>query len=244
MQSRAYFDQSRQPRYSLLFALPLLLLYEGLAILLSGSAMAGIRNGADVLLKTLFVSVGGRWGLLLFGLVLIGVGAWFVTQDRRANPGPLESRVFGVMVVESIIYAMIFGQIVSWMTGMLLGGGTLAVAMQSTMESLSFGTQLVVSLGAGLYEELLFRVIIVGVLIALFKRFQWKHGVVIGAAIVGSALIFSTFHYVGPYGDPLTLASFTFRAIAGVLLSGLYVWRGFGITAWTHALYDVFLAVF
>jgi len=239
-----YFEQSRQPRYSLIFALPLLLLYEGLAMLLSGSAMAGVRNGDDVLLKTLFMVVGGRYGLLAFGLVLIGVGVWFVARDTRANPGKLEPRVFGVMFVESILYAAIFGQVVSWMTGMLLSGGGLAVGLQTSMQSLGFGTQLVVSLGAGLYEELLFRVVLVAALIALFKRFKWKQGVVLGAAILVSALIFSAFHYVGPYGDPLALPSFTFRAIAGVLLSGLYVWRGFGIAAWTHALYDVFLAVF
>jgi hypothetical protein len=57
------------------------------------------------------------------------------------------------------------------------------------------------------------------------------------------ALIFSAFHYIGPFGDRFTLASFTFRAVAGLLFSGLYVLRGFGITAWTHALYDVFLAI-
>jgi hypothetical protein len=61
--------------------------------------------------------------------------------------------------------------------------------------------------------------------------------------VVLGALIFSAFHYIGPYGDRLELGSFTFRAVAGVLFSGMYVLRGFGITAWTHALYDVFLAV-
>ncbi len=71
----------------------------------------------------------------------------------------------------------------------------------------------------------------------------WKRWVNVTVAILGSALIFSGFHYVGPYGDALELPSFTFRAIAGVLLSGLYVSRGFGITAWTHALYDVGLAL-
>ena len=29
--------------------------------------------------------------------------------------------------------------------------------------------------------------------------------------------------------------------IAGIFFSALYLLRGFGITAWTHALYDVFL---
>jgi len=62
-------------------------------------------------------------------------------------------------------------------------------------------------------------------------------------AVVGSAVIFSAFHYVGALGDTFTLASFTFRAIAGVAFSVLYVTRGFGITAWTHALYDLGLSL-
>ena len=62
------------------------------------------------------------------------------------------------------------------------------------------------------------------------------------AAILG-ALIFSAFHYVGPYGDPFQVGSFTFRAIAGLLFSTLYLTRGFGIAAWSHALYDVFLTL-
>ncbi len=53
--------------------------------------------------------------------------------------------------------------------------------------------------------------------------------------------MFSAFHYIGPYGDPLRLDSFVFRMIAGLFFSGIYLLRGFGITAWTHALYDIFL---
>ena len=61
MTLQSYFATSRQARYSVLFAFPLLILYEGLSALLSGSAVAGVRNGADVLLKTVFLSLGGRW---------------------------------------------------------------------------------------------------------------------------------------------------------------------------------------
>ena len=57
------------------------------------------------------------------------------------------------------------------------------------------------------------------------------------------ALVFSAFHYIGPYGDPISLPSFTFRALAGLVFSAMYLLRGFGITAWTHALYDVFLTL-
>ena len=54
-------------------------------------------------------------------------------------------------------------------------------------------------------------------------------------------MLFSAAHYIGAYGDRLTLYSFVFRMIAGVFFSALYLMRGFGVTAWTHALYDVLL---
>ena len=65
--------------------------------------------------------------------------------------------------------------------------------------------------------------------------------VVVDASVLVSALIFSLFHYVGPNGDNFGIPSFLFRFLAGIFFSGLYVLRGFGITAWTHALYDVYL---
>jgi membrane protease YdiL (CAAX protease family) len=101
-----------------------------------------------------------------------------------------------------------------------------------------------ISLGAGIYEELLFRVLLVG-----FLAWGGRRVLGLGAGAAGAlatlvgALVFSAFHYLGPYGDPLELPSFTFRALAGVAFSALYLLRGFGITAWSHALYDVFLTL-
>ncbi len=245
MTIQQYFTTSKQARYSLLFALPLLLLYEGVSALLSQSAVAGVRNGADVLLKTLFLTLGGRTGLLVFGVLLLSIGGWIVVRDHRSRSDPMNHRVFGGMFLESLILAALFGQTVALLTTWLLGGGPtlLSIQAESTVASLPFSTQIVVSLGAGLYEELLFRVLLVSGLLALGMRLGWDRKVAVGVAVVASALIFSAFHYIGPYGDQLTTPSFTFRAIAGVLLSGLYVFRGFGITAWTHALYDVGLAL-
>ncbi len=243
MSLQHYFAVSRQPRYSLLFALPLLVLYEGLAAGLSGSAMSGVRNGADVLLKTLFLSLGGRAGLMTFGVLLLSVGAWFVWKDVRRQRGALQHRVFLGMLAESMLYAAILGQVVSILTAWLLSGGSLPMVIQSAVMQLSLGTQLVVSLGAGIYEELLFRVLLISGITTLGLYLKWERMVAVGVAVGASALIFSAFHYVGPYGDPFTMPSFMFRAIAGLVLSGLYVTRGFGITAWSHALYDVGLAV-
>ena len=237
-----YLKATRQARYSITFSLPLLLLYEGLAVAMSQSDAANIRNGADVLLKTVFVAFGGRAGMTVFSVLLLGVGAWLVFRDVRKHPGRLQSKYLGVMLAESVVYAAVLGTVVSTLSSLLLSG-SLAVVQQGTFEQFTFGTQLVVSLGAGLYEELLFRVLMVSGLVAFGLWLGWRRPVAIGVGVVGSALIFSAFHYVGPLGDTITVASFTFRAVAGLVLSGLYVARGFGIVAWSHALYDVGIAV-
>lgn len=236
-----YLTRSREARYSLTFALPLLLLYEGSSLVLSGGTAAGIRNGADVLLKRLFITLGGRYGLLLFSLLLLGVGAALVWRDRRRTAQPLEPRTFALMLAESAVYAAVFGFVVGGLTSLILSGPRL-LALQGS--ALDLPTQLVVSLGAGIYEELLFRVVLTGGLLWGFRAaLGWGRPAAASAAVVLSALIFSAFHYVGPLGDAFTPSSFTFRAIAGLAFSGLYVTRGLGITAWTHALYDVGLSL-
>lgn len=236
-----YLNDSRAPRYSVLMALPLLLLYEGLSFALNGSSYAGVRNGADVLLKSLFLSFGGTRGLLVFDVLLFGVGAVLVWRDMRAHPGALAGRTFIMMMVESALYAVLFGLVVGKLTSLLLG---IPAMLQIGGGKLDLPTQLVTSLGAGIYEELLFRVLLTGGLLKLFMAvFGMGRGGASVLAVVLSALIFSGFHYVGSLGDTFTLQSFTFRAIAGLIFSGLYVTRGIGITAWTHALYDVMLTL-
>jgi membrane protease YdiL (CAAX protease family) len=101
----------------------------------------------------------------------------------------------------------------------------------------------VLSLGAGLYEELVFRVLLVGGVFWLLRNAGLTAGRAGLLSVVISALIFSAFHYIGPYGDVWAFSSFLFRFIAGLAFSALFLIRGFGITAWTHALYDVMLVV-
>jgi len=235
-----YFRASREPRYSLLFALPLLVLYEVLAALLPYSETHGVRNGADVILRSLFIFIAGAYGPLLFRIVLIGVGAWLVRRDIARHGARLRSSIFGGMLVESLVLAVVFGIVVGTITARVLG--VLGAFAMAPMGQLDFPTRLMVSLGAGLYEELLFRVILVSALALIGQRaFGWRPWVAGAWATVVGAFIFSAFHYIGPYGDTLQLQSFLFRMIGGVVFSALYLLRGFGIVAWTHAGYDVLL---
>ena len=241
----AYWRAARAPRHSLLFAFPLLVLYEVLAAALSGQQLGDVRNGADVLLKSVFASLGGRYGVLGFSVLLFGVGAWLVWRDRRDH-GEIRPGIFVGMFLESALYAVLLGVVASSLTSLLLHGRlALAAAGGKTgVAAFALPTQLMISLGAGIYEELVFRVVLVSGLALLARSVVGMQAVPAGvfAALIG-AVIFSLFHYVGPYGDVFTLRSFTFRAVAGLLFSALYLTRGFGITAWSHALYDVLLSL-
>ncbi|HEU5261113.1 MAG TPA: CPBP family intramembrane glutamic endopeptidase [Gemmatimonadales bacterium] len=237
----SYWQASRAPRYSLLFALPLLAFYQILAGLLAAGPRP-IRNGADVILQGLFVAIAGRWGPPLFMTCLIGAGLWLVVRDLRAHGSKLRTSVFGGMLGESVLLALAFGLVVGGITSGVMG--LLQTLALPPAQNLDWWTRLMVSLGAGIYEELLFRVLLVTLLaVAAHVLLGWRGLTAGAAATVLGAAIFSAFHYIGPYGDRFEVYSFVFRMIAGLFFSTLYLARGFGITAWTHALYDVLLLI-
>lgn len=227
-----YHRVTRTATYGFLSALPLLVLYEVMIIAVNESRIGQVRVGAEVWLKSLLALVGGT-GFIVLGLVLIVVGSVIFIYERNEHI-PIRARYLAWMVGESAVYAFVVAVMVSTAVGLLFMA---APAVGDTW------TQLALSIGAGVYEELLFRVLLVGGLYALFRRLsRGALGPYLLAALLGAA-IFSAVHYVGPFGDAFTLASFSFRFLFGLALNGLFLWRGFGVAAWTHALYDVMLVV-
>src|SRR5438309_9970357 len=89
----SYWQASRAPRYSLLFALPLLVFYQVVAVWLAAGPRS-VRNGADVILQSLFTALAGAWGPLLFMLCLVGGGLWVVGPVGRAHSSGLSGRAF------------------------------------------------------------------------------------------------------------------------------------------------------
>jgi membrane protease YdiL (CAAX protease family) len=237
---QTYFQASRSPRYSVLFALPLLLGYEGLLAALSQSGTPQVVNGADALLRGAFTAVlGARGPMILIAAIILG-GVWLVARDIKRTGDRPRLVVFAGMIVEAVALAAAFGFIIGLTTAKLLG--SLHTLSLGPVTQTTWPTRLMLSLGAGLFEELFFRVLLVGGIAAGARLLLGLGRRMSGAiAAVASALIFAAFHYIGPYGDQLQLQSFVFRAISGLAFSLLYLTRGFGITAWTHTLYDAFL---
>jgi membrane protease YdiL (CAAX protease family) len=197
-----------------------------------------VRISVDVWMKQLFTLFGvNAVSFSLFLVLLIGI---FILSRERAKLASLKFKYLPILILESVAYAIIVAYISSLLTNVLLNFST-----SNTISGLTYLQKLALSLGAGLYEELFFRVLLVSLFILIFNKiFTTKRWASVTVAVVLSAFFFSAVHYTGTMGDFFTIHSFLYRFIFGLILSGIYVVRGFGVAAWTHALYDVLVITF
>ncbi len=234
---KTYFRNTNTLLYSYLISLPLLLMYEILILVSQPDSSQMVRISVDIWIKSLFSLVGHD--VLSITLIFVALLGIYILYHEREKLNTLHFSYFLTMLIEAAVYAYLLALLISQTLE------TLLQAIQvSPIESLTTLQQLALSLGAGLYEELFFRVILVSLLIFLFKFIFNKKWLTIAAAVILAAVIFSAVHYIGSLGDPFTIGSFLFRFLFGLALNAIYIWRGFGMAAWTHALYDVMVVAF
>lgn len=226
--SDTYWSISRTPLTSLVFSLPLVLAYEGGVLLLGRGSP---RNGADVWLRTLLDHLGFGQYFLLPALTIVGLLAWhYVEHDRWRWSAP----VLVAMAGESVLWAaglIGIGQLQGRFWPMMMAAGE------------SFFARLIAYCGAGLYEEVLFRLLLLPAIAWALTSLGAGRGVSVTWAILVSSVLFSGAHYVGPLGDAFDPYSFTFRFLAGVFFAVLFSLRGFGIAAGSHAAYDMLVGL-
>ncbi len=234
--SGRYVLSSKEPIYQLLMLLPLLVVYELAAVIINFDTPFQLRNGADILVKHALHQMGIRsvFGFVMVTLLFVSL---LIVAAYKKFRGKLKAHYFPTMFLESVLYAFVIGIASARLTGLVMGCNPfLAVGAPATMAQ-----RLMIGVGAGVYEEIVFRALLITALLLFLQAFkvsEQNRGII---AIVGSAILFSGFHYIGEFGEPFVLTTFVFRTIAGLLLSAIYVLRGIGISAWSHALYDIFL---
>lgn len=232
-----YFSTTNTLLYSYLISLPLLLAYEILIFIAQPDTEQAVRISVDIWIKTLFSYFGQN--VLSITLILVALLGIVILYRERTRLGSLRVSYFFTMLIEASFYAFFLALLISTTVS-----GLLQMIQVSPVESLTTLQQLALSLGAGLYEELFFRVILVSALLFVFKNIFAKQSAAFAVSILLAAAIFSFVHYIGAMGDPFTLGSFLFRFLFGLALNAIYLWRGFGMAAWTHAIYDLMVIVY
>ncbi len=234
----SYFQATRHPWPSLLFLLPLLGAYEAGVLWLGGPQPGALRNGADAWLHWAFESVGVNFAYAPPLLIALFFCGWSYSA-RAKRPQDLIGVVSG-MVIEAIFFALgLWG--VSRALGPILDHFGIRLAL-APAQSQAVG-QAITFIGAGIYEEVLFRLLLFSALNFLLRLMFVPSVLTVPLAAVGSAALFSAAHHVGPFGEPYDGEVFLFRLVAGVYFAVVYRMRGFGVAAGAHALYDVVVGV-
>ncbi|WP_157506876.1 type II CAAX prenyl endopeptidase Rce1 family protein [Gemmata obscuriglobus] len=171
--------------------------------------------------------------LIVLGLLLLW--SWWRWSDRPEDP---LTALFG-MAFESVLFAVVLWQF-SRNFGPIIDG--LGIKLQLTFQTAP-AAQILTFIGAGIYEEVLFRLGLFGGLVLLLRVVGLPGVAALPLAAFAAALAFAAAHHVGPYGEPMRADYFVFRTIAGLFFTSLFVFRGFGIAVGAHAGYDILVGV-
>jgi hypothetical protein len=203
-----------------------------------GVVFLPVRNAADVVTQELVQLA--HHDRISYAALTLGLGSLFVAVLLILGRGEkLRWKSFAWLAVEGIVYAVAMRLVAAAVVGKLF----LATGVEGRF------TGFIMSLGAGLYEEIAFRVVLFGlglrclrVLLRPSTRME-RFSLPVGWAVV-CAIVFSAWHHVGALGDELDARVFVFRAVCALIFTLIYVARGFAPTVWTHVAYDVWVLAF
>lgn len=247
----SYLESTGRPLYALAFLLPLILIYEVGTLLVNTDQIAHTQSRVAAFTWLLALAQWMRLDPTLAWLfpgfvVIVILLCWHLAGRHAWRLQPVR---LVWMAVECLLWSLplfAFAALVNSSNGV-------AMAATGHTEPNPYLANLVTSIGAGIYEELVFRLIIIG-LIMLFVEdvIQLKGPLAPMLAVSVSALLFAGHHYVGIQdgvisrlaGEPYTLVGFIFRTIAGVYFAIVFRYRGYGITAGTHVVYNMIYFAF
>lgn len=225
-----YFWQSSLPLTIALFLLPLIIFYEvGTFIFAYDIAHHTETRVLAFNMMRRFFALFGATGRFLPALAVVGI--LFFWHLARRDPWKLHFGAAAGLALESFFLA--FPLLALSM--MVRGKAPLAAT------SASLGGGIVLAIGAGIYEELVFRLIaltLLNIILIDLLRVEKRRALIV--MLLASGLLFAAYHHWSPASPALEWQSFVFRTLSGIYLGVLFIFRGFGVSAGTHAAYDVY----
>jgi hypothetical protein len=234
-EGRSYWSVTRRPLPCLAFVLPILLGYEFGVLWLGGGSAEALRTGADAWMRHGLAALGltDQWFLPLS--LVVGLLVWQAVDphDWRFAPASLLG-----MAVESVVLAIaLIG--LSKLVDLGLTGLERSPPSVLSADPAHPGVPLIGFLGAGVYEEALFRLALVPLFFGVLRLLQMPTVLACSLAVTASALLFSIAHLAGMPGEAFTWFAFIFRWLAGIYFAWVFVVRGFGVAVGTHTAYDI-----
>ncbi len=254
----SYLDRTSRPVYALAYLLLFIVIYEIGTILISPEALnrsheiLGRSEGRVVsfiwlqnILEYIGFSQRFVWAAPPLAVVLILLGL----QISSRTPWKVYLADFIPMTVECILLAVPLIVLCLAINRSVNPHAVITSAAAETASS-GFWVNIVTGIGAGIYEELVFRLVLICILMMLFQDLlNLDRTLSVVLSILISAVLFSLHHHFfflnGSLhsGEAFSFMKFTFRLLAGIYFAVLFAVRGFGIAAGTHAYYDIIAAI-
>ena len=224
---RQYFNSTRSILYSLILTAPLLGIYELGINLIFKDSFYEVRNTGDIMLRKMgqLLHLENPW---ILSVALIAVfTTYMIIASRREILPPIRSVYFPAMLAESILWGSVMFVILTLLSSLPLQLDGFATRM----------ARYNLALGAGVYEELVFRAILVPAILVVFRRgFGFNDGVAQTLAVIGTALIFASFHLLM---EQFVLLVYIQRFAGGLILAILFLKRGYGIAVYSHVTFNL-----
>lgn len=235
-----YWSEAKTPLSSLLFLIPWIAVYEMGVLIVGRDQPDSVRNGADFWMRSLLSQAGV--GQILLPLFVLGMLlGWHVL---RKNPWQFRFETLLGMLAESVLLAVMLvamGQCHDLIFRQLeQEDASRNLVLNSVSGSM---TKAISFIGAGVYEEVMFRLLLVPAAFMGFRMFEFPSKWAAVMAAISTSFLFALAHHVGPSADAFNLFSFSFRAAAGLFFASVFLLRGFGITVGCHAAYDLLVGV-
>jgi hypothetical protein len=249
-----YWTLSTKPLHSFFLLSVFVAAYEAGTLLYLTDNQQGVQHTvrAKRLLEAFFTSFGVA-GFMAAGLAMLTVLlVWHMLSREKWTVRPA---VLAGMALEAALWALplvVFGAIFQKAAGSLVHMVNPSLALlplqagdtSARLMEMPWQARATIAIGAGIYEETLFRLIGIALLHFLLKDLlQAREVVASSIAVAGAAVAFALYHDVSalPRGEQLVATSFYF--VAGVYFGTIYLTRGFGIVVAAHAIYDVLALV-
>jgi len=226
-----YYIYSKNIITSALFISPLFVLYEFIAYFKFQNSNFVIRNTADIIFRD-FIRLFTENVILIQSILILLFFIFYIYLNKEHSKYAFKLKYMPLMYIEGFIYGMI---LIYFLNGFYIFSKLSILLYEDYI--LSF----YLCLGAGIWEEILFRFILINVIIYCLSFYFKQKLLPLVVAIVVSSVVFSLFHYIGSFADSFTLYSFIIRYLGGVYLSIVYYYRGLGIAMFSHFIYDFIL---
>lgn len=229
---RQYLNSSKTLHYSLILTLPAVAIYEIGIIILFRDSFFELRNTGEILLRSLFEYLGLTNPIVVSSLLL---GLFIIVMLRgykiEKKPG-IHANYIIYMLLESMLWGSIIFISLQLFTKLPLQ----IVTMEEKISNINL------AIGAGIFEELIFRLVLIGSFLVILQRgISLPTRVSVPIAILLSAVVFAAFHlFMETYSFPV----FSQRVFGGVLLGSIFYLRGYGISVYAHIIYNILILAY